>query len=112
MTFIKNYLSNLSGNGKTMAIWGAGHQGFTLASTTDLKLYVKYFIDSASFKQGRFAPGSHIKIVDPDYFFMDPVDEILIVAPGYTDEIAKTIHKKYGKDIKILVLKSEMIMEY
>ena len=50
MTFIKNYLSNLSGNGKTMAIWGAGHQGFTLASTTDLKLYVKYFIDSASFK--------------------------------------------------------------
>ncbi len=110
--YIKQYLSSLAENNKTMAIWGAGHQGFTLASTTDLKHHAKYFIDSAAFKQGRYAPASHIKIVAPDHFFSDPVDEILIVAPGYTDEIAGIIRNKYGNKVRILVLKSEKIREY
>ena len=73
---------------------------------------VKYIIDSAKFKQGRFAPASHVPIVAPDHFFSDPADEILIVAPGYTDEIAETIHNKFGNKIRIRVLKSDKITEY
>ena len=53
-------------------------------------------MDSAPFKQGRFAPASHIPIVAPDYFRKDPADAILIVAPGYTDEIAEIIRNKYS----------------
>ncbi len=47
---------------------GGGHQGFTLAATTKLGKKAEYIIDSAPFKQGRFAPASHLPIVAPDYF--------------------------------------------
>lgn len=108
----ENHMESLEKDKKTIAIWGAGHQGFTLAATTEMLGKVKYIIDSATFKQGKFAPASHIPIVEPDYYFEEPVDEILIVAPGYTDEIANIIKEKYGRQVKIYVLKSEKIMEY
>ena len=108
----ETYIKQLESEHQTIAIWGAGHQGFTLAFTTDMLGKVKYIIDSARFKQGRFAPASHVPIVAPDHFFLDPVDEILIVAPGYTDEIADTIHKKFGSGVRIRVLKSDKITEY
>lgn len=95
-----------------IAIWGASHQGFTLAATTDLKEYARYIIDSAPFKQGRFAPASHLPIVAPDYYYKAPVDIILIVAPGYTDEIARIIKDKFNKDVQILVLKTKHIEKY
>jgi hypothetical protein len=89
------------------AIWGASHQGFTIAATLELSDKIAYIIDSAAFKQGKFAPASHIPIVAPDYFFEYPVDAIIIIAPGYTDEIAKTIRLKYGSTVEILTLRSD-----
>ncbi|WP_029200418.1 methyltransferase domain-containing protein [Oribacterium sp. NK2B42] len=109
---VNAHLTQLSAENKTMAIWGASHQGFTLAATTKLGGKVKYIIDSAKFKQGKYAPASHIPIVSPDHFATDPVDEILIVAPGYTDEIAGIIRERYGADVRILVLKTDKIDEY
>lgn len=97
---------------QNLAIWGASHQGFTLAATTELKQFARYIIDSAPFKQGKYAPASHLPIVAPDYFEKNPVDVILIVAPGYTDEIADVIRNKFGKKVDILVLKSEHIEKY
>lgn len=96
---------------KSLAIWGASHQGFTLAATTKLKDFAKYIIDSAPFKQGKYAPASHLPIVSPDYLERNPVDTILIVAPGYTEEIAGIIRNRLGVNVKILVLKSKHIEE-
>ncbi len=109
---VNAHIEHLTETGKTLAVWGASHQGFTLAATTKLGGKVKYIIDSAKFKQGRYAPASHIPIVSPEHFHEEKVDEILIVAPGYTDEIASIISEKYGKDVKILVLKTDKIEEY
>lgn len=97
----------LQREGKTLAVWGASHQGFTLAATTCLKDTARYIIDSAPFKQGRFAPTSHLPIVAPDYFHKEPVDAILIVAPGYTEEISESIRKNYGENVRILTLRSD-----
>ena len=52
--------------GKNLAIWGASHQGFTLAATTCLGEKAEYIIDSAPFKHGKYAPASHLVIVSPD----------------------------------------------
>ncbi|RGY99923.1 class I SAM-dependent methyltransferase [Clostridium sp. AM58-1XD] len=107
---VNGLIDSLHGDGRTAAIWGASHQGFTLAATTKLGEKVAYIIDSAPFKQGRFAPASHIKIVPPDHWKEEPVDAILIVAPGYTDEIAGIIREKFvkkdGGRPEILTLKS------
>lgn len=102
-------LKELQGKGEKLAIWGASHQGFTLAATLGLAGQVEYIIDSAPFKQGRFAPASHLPIVAPDYYFEHPVDAALIVAPGYTDEIAGIIRQRYGPDVRILALRTDHI---
>ena len=94
---------------KTFALWGASHQGFTLAATTPLGSRAEYMIDSAPFKQGKFAPASHLPIVAPDEFFANPVDVVLITAPGYTDEIAGIIREWFGSDVEICAMRTNRV---
>lgn len=94
---------------KTFALWGASHQGFTLAATTPLGSRAEYIIDSAPFKQGKFAPASHLPIVAPDEFFANPVDVVLIAAPGYTDEIAGIIRERFGSDVEICAMRTNRV---
>lgn len=94
----------LTQKNKKLAIWGASHQGFTLAATTCLKEMAQYIIDSAIFKQGKFAPASHLPIVAPDHFFSNPMDAILIVAPGYTNEIADIVRNSLKNTVLLLAL--------
>ena len=92
--------------GKKVAVWGASHQGFTLLSSLGLGNKVSYIIDSASFKQGKYSPASHVPIVDKQHYFEEPVDSIIIMAPGYTDEIASIIKKELNADLDIRAIRS------
>lgn len=103
------YVSSCQAAGKKVAIWGASHQGFTAAATTTCADKISYMIDSAPFKQGKYAPASHIPIVAPDYFFQDPVDSILVIAPGYTQEIVEIIRAKFGDGVEISVLRAAKV---
>lgn len=96
---------------ETLAVWGASHQAFTLIATTCLRDKAEYIIDSAPFKQGRFTPASHLPIVAPDHVSSHPTDVILIVAPEYTEEIAKVIRSRFGEKVRILALRSEKVEE-
>ncbi len=108
---MENLCRELEKEHKSLAVWGASHQGFTLAATTVLKEHARYIIDSAPFKQGKFAPASHLPIISPDDYHKEPVDAILIVAPGYTEEIADSIKNRYGHKVKILALRSDRVEE-
>lgn len=103
---MESYMKYLDAWDKKVAIWGASHQGFTLAATTKLGERARYIIDSAPFKQGKFAPASHLPIVGPDHFHEHPVDAIIITAPGYTDEIAASIRQKFGTSVEIRAMRS------
>ena len=106
---IRTLTERLNREGRRLAMWGASHQGFTLASTSGLGESLAYIIDSAPFKQGRFAPASHVPIVAPDHYFEEPVDAVLIVAPGYTDEIAGIIRTKFGAGVEVMTLRTNRI---
>ena len=103
---METYMKYLEAWNKKVAVWGASHQGFTLAATTKLGEKARYIIDSAPFKQGKFAPASHLPIVGPDHFHEHPVDAIIITAPGYTDEIAASIRQKFGTAVEIRAMRS------
>ena len=103
---METYMKYLDAWDKKVAIWGASHQGFTLAATTKLGKKAGYIIDSAPFKQGKFSPASHLPIVAPEYFFEHPVEAIIITAPGYTEEIALCIREKFGKEIEVRAMRS------
>lgn len=106
------YIDSEIAIGHKVSIWGASHQGFTLAATADLGDKVTYIIDSAPFKQGRYAPTSHIPIISPDKAVENPVDTVIIVAPGYTDEIADIIRNRFPQKTTIMVLKSNHLEQY
>ena len=103
---MEGYMKYLDAWDKKVAMWGASHQGFTLASTTKLGERALYIIDSAPFKHGKYAPASHLPIVPPEYFTEHPVDAIVITAPGYTDEIAASIRQKFGSQVEIRAMRS------
>ena len=101
---------------KSLAVWGAGHQGFTLCATMLLGEraepgskgnIIKYIIDSAKFKQGKYAPASHLPIVSPESALKDSVDIIVIVAPGYSSEIENIIKRDFKPEMEIYTLKDD-----
>lgn len=96
-------------NGKKIAVWGASHQGFTLCATANLYGKICYIIDSAPFKQGKIAPASHIPIVSPEEAKRSPADAVLIVAPGYTEEITAMIQKEFPVHTEIWALKTDAL---
>ncbi|MEM0465165.1 MAG: class I SAM-dependent methyltransferase [Candidatus Pacearchaeota archaeon] len=90
---------------KKVAIWGAGHQAFAIMSLFKLKNKIKYVIDSAKFKQDKYTPVTHIPIVSPETLDINPVDAIIVIAAGYSNEIAEIIKQKYNNKMNIAILK-------
>lgn len=101
-----DYVDGYVSQGKKVAVWGASHQGFTLIPSLGLSDKIAYIIDSAPFKQGKYAPASHVPIFNKSHYFEEPVASIMIVAPGYTDEIANIIKTELSADIDIRTLRS------
>jgi hypothetical protein len=90
---------------KKVAIWGAGHQALAIISLIDLGGKIRYVVDSAPFKQGKYTPATHVPIVSPDAIDSDPVDAVMVMAASYSDEVAKIIREKYDGKIKVAILR-------
>lgn len=103
---IDDLIARMSSESRRVAVWGASHQGLTILSSMELRGRVAYVIDSAPFKQGKVTTGSHIPIVPKEHFFQEPVGAILIIAPGYTDEIAAVIRRELDAQVQIYTLRS------
>lgn len=101
---IEKFLTRFKKN--KVAIWGAGHQALTIITMLNLTGKIRYVVDSAPFKQGKYTPTTHIPIVSPDIINSDPVDAIIIMAASYSDEVAKIIKQKYGSKINIAILRN------
>ena len=100
---IEKYLLNFKN--KKVAIWGASHQALAILSLLNLGGRIEYVIDSAKFKQGKYTPATHIPIVAPEKLSSDPVDAIIVMAAGYSDEVANIIRQKFDKKINISILR-------
>ena len=90
---------------KRVAIWGAGHQAFTLMAMLDITLRIRYVVDSAPFKQGKYTPATHLPIVAPSSLESDPVDAVIIMAASYSDEVARIIREKFGNRMDVVILR-------
>ena len=102
---VKKDLDNFIGKfpNNKVAIWGAGHQALATISLTGIEKSIKYIVDSAVFKQGKYSPASHIKIVSADALNNDPVDAVMIMGGSYSDEILKIMQREHPS-IKVAVL--------
>ena len=73
---------------------------------TNLADKIKYVVDSATFKQGKFTPVTHIPIVSPEKLNTDPADAVIVMAAGYSDEVAKLIRQKFDGKINVAILRN------
>ncbi|OGS03960.1 MAG: methyltransferase [Elusimicrobia bacterium RIFOXYA1_FULL_47_7] len=100
---ISKYLAGLKG--KKVAVWGAGHQALALISLTGMASQIEYIVDSAPFKQGRYSPATHIPIVAPEQLLSQPVDSLIIMAGGYSEEVAKIVKNRYSGKMSLAILR-------
>jgi len=90
---------------KKVAVWGAGHQALAVLALADLADKIRYVIDSAPFKQGKFTPSTHIPIVPPETLTEDPADAVIVMAASYSDEVAKILCEKFSDTIQVSILR-------
>lgn len=89
-----------------VAIWGAGHQALALISLMAIGRKVRFVVDSAPFKQGRFTPATHLPIVGPDRLTPADIDLVLVLAASYSDEVISLIHNRHGQRMAVAALRN------
>jgi hypothetical protein len=97
------YLSRF-GAGR-VAVWGAGHQALATIALLNLAGKIKYVVDSAPFKQGKYTPATHVPIVSPASLESDPVDAVIVMAASYSDEVARLVREKFPMNMDISILR-------
>jgi SAM-dependent methyltransferase len=90
---------------KKVAIWGAGHQALAVISLLGLADKIRYVVDSAAFKQNKYTPATHLRIVSPDALDSNPVDAVIVMAASYSDEVAGIIRRKFAGNMHISILR-------
>lgn len=105
---LRKIATNYKKDKKKIAIWGAGHRTLALLALSKLK-EIEYIVDSAVFKQGKYSPINHTKIVPPKFLRKNKVDLLIVMVPGiYPDEVIKSV-KKMKLHTKLAKLKDNKI---
>ncbi|MFH1355416.1 MAG: methionine biosynthesis protein MetW [Candidatus Omnitrophota bacterium] len=104
---IEEYISGFKE--KEVAIWGAGHQALAVIALTGIAGKIKYVIDSAIFKQGKFTPATHIPIVASEMLDQDPVEAVIVMAASYSDEVVKIMRERFDQSIKLSILRDSQL---
>lgn len=107
---INQILSFLSRTPKeSNAIWGAGHQALSVISLASLNAHVEFIVDSASFKQGKYTPGSKLHIKPPSVLTEGQIQTVLVIAAAYSDEVAAELKERYSAVARIGVLREDRV---
>ena len=102
---LKSVIDEYFGKYKKVAVWGAGHEALAVISMMGLSGKIKYVVDSAIFKQGKYTPAAHVPILSPETLNLDPVEAVIVMAASYSDEVARILREKYDKNISVAILR-------
>lgn len=92
---VDTFVEKMKAKDKNIAIWGAGHQALAIMALTQVQSKVICVIDSASFKQNRFTPATHIPIYGPDKIEELKIGAIMVMAGSYSTEVIKIISSRF-----------------
>ena len=89
---IPEFLHGLKQGGRSLAAYGAAAKGVVLANYCGLDASVLDWVaDRSPYKQGKWMPGVHLKVVAPDEVFQQRPDHLLVLAWNFFDEIARQL---------------------
>jgi hypothetical protein len=82
------FLNQMKREGKKVVAYGAAAKGNTLLNYANVNCdLIEYACDLAASKQEKFMPGSHLKIMKPEYMLENMPDCVLILPWNISDEI-------------------------
>lgn len=82
------FLIGVKRRGKTVVGYGAPGKGNTLLNYCGIRTdFIDYTVDRNPYKQGKFLPGTHIPIYDPQRISQTKPDYLLILPWNFKDEI-------------------------
>jgi SAM-dependent methyltransferase len=85
---LRRFLDAATASGSRVAAYGAAAKGNTLLNAAGVTTEeVAYVVDRSPHKQGRFLPGSHLPIFDPDHVRRDRPAYLLLLPWNLKDEI-------------------------
>ena len=90
---------------KRVAVWGAGHQALAFIALTGIANYIRYVVDSALFKQGKYTPATHLPILAPEALRLDPVDAVIVMAASYSDEVVAILQNDFDRNLSVVILR-------
>jgi len=95
--------------GKKVAAYGAAAKGNTLLNYAGVKPdLLPYVCDAAPAKQGKFMPGSHIPIFEPNRLFNESLDCVVIFPWNISDEVVKQNQKLKNAGVRFLTVVPEL----
>ena len=81
-------LDSLKAQGHRIAAYGAAAKGAVLLNAFGIGTErIDFVADRSDYKQGRFMPGVHISIVEPQRLLEQMPDDVLLLAWNFADEI-------------------------
>jgi hypothetical protein len=81
-------LRRLKSEGRRIAVYGASAKGSTLLNYFKIgPETIDFVVDRNTHKQGRYTPGTHLKIHSPDKLVEDRPDYVLLLSWNFADEI-------------------------
>lgn len=90
-THLRNLVLSELDRGATIAGYGAAAKATTILNFCDLgPKHLKYVIDTTPYKQGRFLPGTGLRIVSPAQAEQDPADTLLLLAANYLGTVLRS----------------------
>jgi hypothetical protein len=87
------------------AVWGAGHQALSVISLSGISAHIAFIVDSATFKQGRYTPGSKLLIRPPSALSEVSIKTLLVMAAAYSDEVANQVLESFPEVCKLGILR-------
>jgi hypothetical protein len=72
---------------------------------------IRYVVDSAPFKQGKYTPATHLPIVAPETLNSDPVDAVIVIAASYSDEVVRILRQRFPGIANVSILRNSRLEE-
>lgn len=83
-----SFLIEQKSAGKSVAAYGAAAKGNTLLNYAGIKPdLLSYVCDASPSKQGKYMPGSHLPIHEPENLLKEPVDYVLVLPWNIFEEV-------------------------
>ena len=101
---LNEYLKKLKNNKYNISAYGASGKGQALLQICDIgSNFLDNIYDKSILKQGKYTPGTHIKIIDPKYINAKKTNYLLLLSWNLAKEIAKQ-EKKFLKNNGKLII--------